>query len=468
MNTEMSTRNKWTVTALLCLTQLAVMGSTPMVTIAFPRIAHDLDSSVQALQWVNNVYILVLASTLLLSATIADRIGRRRVFVAGAALLAVASVVCATATAQPQLLVGRAFQGLAAAMMAPVGLGTISVMFGDSPQRTRALAFWAAVSGTSIAIGPVAGGVLVDAFGWKSIFWVCAALLGISAVLSQRLVPQTNTGTPRAFDAVGQVLMAVALVSLVFAVVQASSSGWGSTTVIVCLVVSAASGVGLVLYEPHHPAPAVPLSLLTKPGVAPALSSSLLSMAGYSGLIFALSLYLQSVRGLTPTQAGLATVGTGVLAVAAAFTSGALVARGWSRGALLVAGLVIGGSAALILAFEHSEIGLVLVPITLFGFGYGLVADPANSVAEAALPDSEASRAASLMSTARQVGQALGLAIVALFLGSASHGTGDAVVGDFYRTSPAIWLFIAACGAAIVVVNLLPNARGAATGAPTR
>lgn len=455
--TQLSTARRATALIALCLTQLVIYSSMQMTTFALPAIAKSLDSSVQTLQWVTNVYIVVYGCFLLASATLADRIGRRNIYVTGAVLFALASVVAATATSEWQLLLGRGIQGLAGSMMSPVAVGMIAVIFPQKAERARALALWSAVAGMALAIGPLAGGLLTDAFGWQSVFWICVPLLAIGAIACAMTVPANRSAHKHSFDGVGQLLMAIALASLVFSIVEVSSLGWGSPVVIIGFAIAIVSTVALVLYELRHPDPAIPVRLLSDRGVRTALASAALGIGAFYGLLFVLSLYLQSVRGLTATQAGLVTVATGVLAIVAAFVAGKFVARDHASLALFLAGVIIVVSAIGMFFAEHAPIWVVMIPTAAFGFGYGLVSVPSNSVAVSALPSDESARAASLMSVSRQIGRATGIAVVASIIGTVATGTGEHAVDGFFHVSKVIWIFLAACGAVMVLINVVPQ-----------
>ena len=247
------------VLAICCMSILLVSLDNTIVNVALPTIHRDLDASLSQLQWIVDAYTVVLATLLILSGSIADRIGRKRVFAVGLGLFSVGSLLCSAAPSPGWLIAFRALQGVGGSMLNPVAMSIIRNVFTDPRERAQAIGVWGGVVGISMALGPVLGGALTDAAGWRSIFWINVPIGILAIVLVARVVPESRAARPRRLDPIGQVLAMVFLATLTYAIIEAGDAGWGSTRVQVSAILAAASIIGFVAHERRAPEPLIDL-----------------------------------------------------------------------------------------------------------------------------------------------------------------------------------------------------------------
>lgn len=229
------------VLAICCMSLLIVSLDNTVLNVALPAMRHDLDASVAGMQWTIDAYTLVLASLLMLAGSTADRIGRRKVFMAGLVLFTVGSALCSLAPSLETLIAFRMVQAVGGSMLNPVAMSIITNTFTDPRERARAIGVWGAVVGISMAAGPVVGGLLVDSVGWRSIFWINLPI-GIAALLlTWRHVPESRAPKARRPDPVGQLLVITLLGSLTYAIIEAPQKGWTSAEILFFAALAAAS-----------------------------------------------------------------------------------------------------------------------------------------------------------------------------------------------------------------------------------
>ncbi|NQX34492.1 DHA2 family efflux MFS transporter permease subunit [Herbiconiux sp. VKM Ac-2851] len=452
--------------AILCGSLFLVSLDSTIVNVALPTIARELGSSVATLQWTVDAYLLVLAALLLLSGSLADRRGRKKVFAVGVIIFTTGSLLCSLAPTEHWLIVFRMFQAVGGSAMTPVALAILTNIFTGPTDRARAIGIWSAVSGAGIAAGPLVGGFLIDSVGWRSIFWINVPTGIAVAVLVIVLIPESRAATPRALDPIGQVLAILLMVSLVFSIIESPRLGFHSPIIYGTIALTVASLIGLIAYERRRPQPLIPLSLFQQRRFTVAFSIAILGFLAFGGLLFINTLYLQQALGLQAFQAGLLTLPLACATVVAAPLSGRLLSRYGGRRPLVVAGVGIGVGALLIIAAALSPNVLWLIgPYAVFGVGYGMLNAPVNDTAVSDLPDDQAGVAASLISTAKQTGSALGVAIAGAVI--ATH-PGDDITAAFSARGWFAMLLIAACGVAIVALALPRAATPAPTAPPVR
>ncbi len=250
------------ILAICCLSLFVVGLDITVVNVALPSIGRDLDASLSGLQWTVSAFTLVVATLLMFSGSTADRIGRRRVFVWGLSVFSLASVLCALAPSVEVLVGARVLQAVGGSMMNPVAMSIVTNTFTDPRERAQAVGVWGAVFGVSMALGPIVGGALVSAAGWRSIFLINVPV-GLAAIaLALRYIPESRAPAPRRFDPVGQALMIVLLGAVTFGVIQSPGLGWTSPAIVAAFTASAAALVGLLAYEPRREDPLVDLAAL--------------------------------------------------------------------------------------------------------------------------------------------------------------------------------------------------------------
>jgi EmrB/QacA subfamily drug resistance transporter len=313
-----------------------------------------------------------------------------------------------------------------------------------------------------MALGPIVGGTLVSALDWRAIFWINLPL-GLAAIaLTLRFVPESRAPVPRRFDPVGQVAVSALLATLSFGIIEAPLHGWRSPAILVVFAASAAALLTLLVYEPRRTDPLVDLRFFRSTPFASAIAISVAAFAAFGGFLFLNTLYLQDARGLSPVQAGLATVPLALMTVVISPLSGRLVGRRGPRVPLVIAGMCLVTAAAMLtgLAAETS-LAWLMVAYAVFGAGFGFVNAPITNAAVSGMPRAQAGVASALATTSRQVGQTLGVAIVGAIV--TSH-IGQAALSP--ASHPAWWT-LTGLGAVVLVLGLVATT-GRATASARR
>ncbi len=307
MNVESQTSNRWLILVIACLAQFMVVLDNTIVNVALPSIQHGLDFSPANLQWVVNAYTLIFGGFLMLGGRAADLLGRRRLFMAGVALFAGASMLNGLAQSSTMLILGRGLQGLGGALVSPAALSIIMTTFQENSERTRALGVWSAIAAGGAAFGLLLGGVLTDLVSWRWNFFVNVPV-GIATVfLALRFVPESRADLGhRRFDALGATTVTAGLLALVFGIVKAQAWGWGSEKTLGVIALGVALLAIFVALEARSPAPLVKLSIFRVRSLATADGVMMLVASAMFGMFFFASLYVQDVLGYSPLRAGLA------------------------------------------------------------------------------------------------------------------------------------------------------------------
>jgi EmrB/QacA subfamily drug resistance transporter len=456
---DLSRRSRMLILATCCMSLFIVGIDVTIVNVALPSIQHDLHASVSGLQWTIDAYTLVLASFLMLSGSTADRIGRRRIFQTGLVLFTVGSGLCSLAPSLGWLVGFRMLQAIGGSMLNPVAMSIITNTFTDRRERAQAIGIWGGVIGISMALGPLAGGVLVQSVGWQGIFWVNIPV-GIAAlVLTVLFVPESRAAHARKIDPVGQLLVIVVLASLTYAIIEGPGAGWGSARILGLFVLAAVSVAGLIGYELRRPEPLIDVRFFRSAPFSGATMIAICAFAALAGFLFLNTLYLQDVRGYSALQAGLYTLPMAAMTALFAPLSGRIVGARGPRLPLVVAGVAITVSAIMLTQLAaHTSDGLLLTAYVIFGIGFGLVNAPITNTAVSGMPVSQAGVAAAIASTSRQVGSALGVAVVGSAVTSALHGP---IRLGFASASHLGWWIVVGCGVAVLAIGLLTSGRWA-------
>ena len=285
-----------------------VSMDTTVINVALPSISDDFGASISDLQWTIDAYIVVLASFLLLSGSTADRIGRRRTFQTGLAVFGLGSLLCSAAPSVGWLIAFRMLQALGGSMLNPVAMSIITNVFIEPRERARAIGIWGAISGLGIALGPVVGGVLVETVRWRAIFWVNVPIVAIVLIAAAVFIGESRSPRPRRIDPVGQVAMVALLASCVYAIIEAPHAGWLSAQTISLFGVAVAALVVLLYHESRRTDPLIELRFFRSVPFTGATLVAISAFGAFGGFLFLNTLYLQTVRGLSPLQAGLCTL----------------------------------------------------------------------------------------------------------------------------------------------------------------
>jgi EmrB/QacA subfamily drug resistance transporter len=446
--------NPWIVLVLICLAQFMVILDATIVNVALPSIQKDLDLSEGSLQWIVNAYTLVFGGFLLLGGRAGDLLGRKRLFLIGLVVFTGASLLDGLASSEAMLVGSRALQGLGAALISPAALSIIATTFAEGKERARALGVWAAIAIGGSAVGLVLGGVLTQYFSWPWIFFVNVPVGVAAFVLSLRLVPESRDAhVHRSYDVGGAVTVTGGLMTLVYAIVDAQSAGWGSARTLGLFAVSAGLLAAFVVVELRAKAPLVRLSIFRVRSLLTANIAMFLAMSGMFAMFFFNTLYIQRVLGYDPLKAGLALL---------PFTAGIMVSAGIASQfaprigvrPVAAAGFVLSAAGLLLLTqlpVDGSYVANVLPSIVLSSLGMGAVFMPLTLIATTGLEDDDQGLASGLFNTSQQVGGALGLAVLSTLATSRTSSAGGSqlhsLVIGFH------WAF--AAGAVFMVAGLV-------------
>src|SRR3954468_20451034 len=432
---------------------LLVSLDNTIVNVALPSIHRHLGASLSQLQWIVDAYTIVLATLLILCGSIADRIGRRRVFTVGLGLFSLGSLLCSTAPSPGWLIAFRALQGVGGSMLNPVAMSIIRNVFTDARERAQAIGVWGGVVGISMALGPVVGGALVSAAGWRSIFWINVPLGILAIVLVARVVPESRAARARRIDPLGQVLAMVGLATLTYTIIEGGDAGWGSTHVHVAAVVAALALGGVTAPERRAPEPLIDLRFFRSVPFTGATVIAVAAFTALGGFLLVTNLYLQGDRGLSPVHSGLYTLPMAAMAFLAAPLSGRIVGRRGPRIPLVIGGLgLAGGSLILTQLTPTTPTTDLLLAYLVFGLGFGMVNPPITNTAVSGMPPDQAGVAAAIASTSRLVGISLGVAIIGSIVVSSEH---DSIAA---ASHPGWWISVA-CGLMVVVLGLLSTTK---------
>jgi EmrB/QacA subfamily drug resistance transporter len=439
---------------------LFIVGlDSTIVNVALPSIGRELHASVSGLQWTIDAYLLVLASLLMFSGSTADRIGRRKTFQAGLALFTTGSLLCSLAPGLGWLVAFRMLQAVGGSMLNPVAMSIITNTFTDPGERARAIGVWGGVFGLSLALGPVAGGVLVDSVGWRGIFWVNIPV-GIAAIILTALfVPESRAERARRPDPLGQALIIVLLASLTYAIIEGPAAGWASPLILAFFGVAAAALVAFGVYEPRRQDPLIDPRFFRSAPFSGATLTAVSAMAAMGGFLFLNTLYLQDVRGFSALTAGLYLLPMAAAMAVCGPVAGRIVAQRGTRIPLVIAGVGLIASGVLLTRLTGSSgPGFLILSYAIFGAGIGMVNAPITTSAVSGMPRQQAGVAAGVASTSRQVGQSLGVAIMGSVLSGNLHG---ALRTGFVAASRPGWWIVAACGAIVLILAVATTGRWA-------
>jgi EmrB/QacA subfamily drug resistance transporter len=406
---------RWLALVLLCSAQFVVVLDASIVNVALPSIGKALDFSQENLPWVVNAYVLTFGGFLLLGGRTADLLGRRRVFMAGLALVGVASLAAGFAATEGQLIAARAAQGLGAAIISPAALSIVTTTFSDGAERNKALGVWGAVAGSGGAAGVLLGGILTDGLGWEWVLWVNVPVSIAAFALTPRLIAESRAEhETRAFDVAGAVTVTAALSILVYALVDANEAGWGSGQTLGLIALSAALLAAFVAIELRSAKPLVPFSIFRIRTLTGANVVGLLVGASLFSMFFFISLYMQQVLGYSAIHAGLSYLPLALVIMASAGIASQLVTKlGYKP--VLAAGLmfiVIG-----LTWFSQVSVGGgfttdILGPSLFAAAGLGFAFVTTTIAAVSGVEEQEAGLASGLINTSQQIGGALGLAVL--------------------------------------------------------
>ncbi len=400
------------VLAATVISYVVVILDTSIVNVALERIADAFTTGIAGLQWVVNAYTLAFASLLLTGGALGDRLGARRVYVAGLAVFTLASALCGVATSLPVLTTARLVQGAGAAMLVPCSLSLINHAYPDPVQRTGAIGLWAGFGGVAMAAGPLAGGVLIHLLGWRGIFLVNLPVGLVGLWLTARIGTETPLLQGRHLDLMGQAAAIIALGLPVMALIEGPALGWGSPVIITSLAASGVAWAVFLWLEARQTQPMLPLTFFRGQVFSGSTLVSMVSAFTFYGVVFVLSLYLQRIRGFAPLQAGFAFLPLTALVAVGSLVSGRLVRAYGPRVSVSTAFIVYAmGFLGLLAAVLNEVLWPAALAMPLIGAAAGFVTPAATAAMMGTVEKGQAGIAAGVMNAARQTGAALGVAI---------------------------------------------------------
>jgi EmrB/QacA subfamily drug resistance transporter len=456
---------KWWTLVAVAFGLFMIMLDNTVVNVALPSIERDLHISIAELEWIVTAYALVFASLLITGGKLADLFGRRRIFVVGLVIFTGSSLACGLATSASFLIGARAVQGVGAALMNPATLSIITATF-PPRQRGTAIGIWAGVSALALAIGPLAGGLIVDNINWNWIFFVNVPVGIAGIVASQIFIKESrDTSHEQSVDFPGLATSGLSLFALTYALIEGNRHGWASAEIIGLFAAAVVLMAAFVLVEHRQRLPMLDLSLFKNSSFTGANIVALLVSLGMFGVFFYVSLYIQNVLGYTPTQAGAMFLPMTLLIILVAPFAGRASDRVGSRW-LMGGGMTLLGISLLFYqrAGLHSNFWTLLPAMIIGGVGMASTMSPMTSAAMGAVPVDKAGVGSGVLNSFRQVGGALGIAAMGAILASYLHAAPRSLEGkqqyvDGMHAALAVSAGIVFAGAivAVLLVHVKPQ-----------
>jgi len=431
-----------------CLGQFMVLLDNTIVGAALPDMQHRLDAGLTGLQWIVDAYVLLVAMLLLSGGVFADRFGRKRVYLSGVAVFTAASVLCSAAPSVGWLVAGRVLQGVGAAALSPASLALLVAAHPAPQERVRAIGLWAGLSGIGLAAGPVAGGVLAQAFGWPSIFLVNVPIGVVLLVAGWRVLEESRNPDARALDIPGTILSVLGVGTLAYALIEGGSRGWTSPVILGGFAAAAVLLAAFVAVERRHPAPMLPPGLFRQRLFT--VSNSAMIVVGFAlmGSSFFFSQFFVSVQGSSILRAGLQTLPATLAMVVVSPFAGRLAARYGYR-SVVTSGLALAGLGLLALGGVHADTGYANVwwRLATVGVGFALTMSPLTGAAIQAVDPQEGGLASGISSTTRQIGAVLGVAVLGAVVRARQSGGAsfEAGLDSAFAVAGAVTLATAVC-----------------------
>jgi EmrB/QacA subfamily drug resistance transporter len=404
---------RWPILGVLVLSLLVTSIDHTIINVALPEMVGDLDASAAQLQWIVAAYTVVFAGLLLTAGSIGDRFGRRYALAAGLLTFLAGSVLSALAGTSSMLIAGRGVMGLGGALIMPTTLSILVNAFGDPRERARAIALWTAVAGAGIALGPIVGGALMRSFSWSSVFWINVPLLVAALLGTLHVVPDSRDPHATRLDPVGAIVSTIAVGTLVYAVIDAPERGWTSMPTLMTFMVAGMAGAMFVRWELRRDEPMLDMRLFADRSFSASSIALAMLFFAMAGTVFLQAQYLQFILGYTPLAAGVALVpaavgmmaGTGV----GAHLAGQLGGRVAVTAGTMAAAAGVATQALFVEGTSYLPTG---VGLALFGLGAGIAMPAATELIMSTLPPARAGVGSAVNDTVREVGGALGVAVI--------------------------------------------------------
>ncbi len=456
---------RWLALGVILIAQIMILLDATVVNVALPSAQADLGFADATRQWVVTAYLLAFGSLLPLGGRLADRYGRKTMFIVGLVGFAIASAVGGAAPNIATLIIARAVQGGFAAVLAPAALSLITVIFTDLKELNKAFGIFGAVAGSSAAIGLMLGGLLTEYANWRWCMYVNIAFAIVGIIGGILLLHNSTEPDKPRLSVPSSIVGAAAIFGLVFGSAQAQTDGWGSAAALIPLIVGGLLLVGFVALQKVDPNPLIPLRVLADRNRGAAYLTLLLGQAGVFALFLFLTYYFQRVLGYSPVMTGVAFLPMMLAVVVVATLTQNVLVRHLTMRVIAVAGLIIGGAGAALLTRADASspyAAWVLPGLILVGIGIGSAIVSAVAIGQQGVDPRDAGTAGAVNNVAQQVGSALGIAVISTFVATATnhylahHGSTAVVAATvhgftvgFWWAAGAFWTGAVICGALI-------------------
>ncbi|OMF10942.1 MFS transporter [Paenibacillus sp. FSL H7-0331] len=410
----------------LSLGYFMVLLDMTVVSVALPAIRDELGGGISGLQWVVNAYTIVFAGLLLSMGVFADKLGAKRVYAGGLAIFLAASAISAAVSTLGALIGLRAILGIGGAALMPASLTLLAHAYPGSAERARALGIWAAVTGVAMAAGPVVGGLLVDSFGWRSIFLLNVPLAGISLIMTFLFVRETERKPWQSFDLGGQITAIAAIAAVSFGLMEGETYGWDSPIILAAFSLALLGAILFLIVEAKGKSPLLPLRLFRNATVSAGMLAGMAINIGLSGILFVLPLFFQQIRGLSAHIAGLALLPMMIPLAFNPILTGRIVARIGARIPMTV-GFSLGAVGTLLQVWTevNTTYAITLIGLLLIGFGASFTIPSLMAAVISSVPKEQTGAISGALNSSRQLGATLGVAI----LGSILSGSKSFIAG---------------------------------------
>ena len=456
---EPDASRRWVALAVLCLSLLVVTLDNTVLNVVLPVLVRDLQATSTELQWIVDAYVIVFAGLLLAAGSVADRVGRKRTFLAGLVIFAAGSTWAAFSGSVGMLIAARASMGIGGAMIMPSTLSIITAMFRDQGERQRAIGLWAGTSGVGVALGPIIGGLLLAHFWWGSVFLINVPIVVIGLALAIPLVPNSRKLNAPAPDLAGTVLSIAGLGLVLWAIIEAPVRGWSSARVIGAGSAGVVVLVAFILWERASSHPMLNLNFFRDRAFSAAVSSVAMVTFGMFGALFVLTQYLQFSLGFTPLETGIRVLpAAGAVAVFAPVS--ALLVRAIGTKITVAAGLAIiaGGLWQISGATVATTYAGTLAGMIMLGVGAGLAIPSATASVMSSVPLSDSGIGSATNGAFMQVGGALGVAVVGSLLNTRYQDDMKAALAPHHVPHEAMTAILGSLGGALEVAQRVGGA----------
>lgn len=448
-------RRRWLILIVLAGAQMLVQLDATIINTALPTIKRAFEMSESQSLWVADAYFVIFGGLLLLAGALGDRFGRRRVLVVGMLLFAVASVAVAFSPNANWLIVGRGVQGLGGALVVPQTLSILTAVF-PREERTRAFGIWAAAMGFGMAVGPFAGGFLIDTVGWQGVFWVPAPIAA-AAIIGCLAVPESRSMMHTKLDVPGAITGTIGMIALVFAIIEGLVRGWDSPLIIGSFIVAAVAWTLFIVIERRTEQPLLPMAFFRQRDFTGAMVGMFFIMFALMGVMFYMPQFFQLVQGVSATESGLRLMPLALMMAFFAPVAAKLLPIVGPRAMLFWAPAVHGGGALLYFSFVGADTPywMIALGLAFLGMGGAMHMPATTDTAMAAVPVDLAGKASAVNNAGRQLGGTLAIAILGSFAAAIySSGVRDGLAGA--PIDPAA-LETAATGIGAAFESVLPS-----------